>query len=145
MDDCVGAADSVASGVCEFATVPDGVPVPSGLTLTTDVPESSGVRVGVETDEIDKADDDDARADALVELVIDAVIAGEGVVDAESDARLEPESRPLLLVEAVLDGDASELTDARAEADVCADALAHGDVRAEGVFDPERVLVVHEL
>jgi hypothetical protein len=144
-DDCVRAADSVASGVCEFAAVPDDDPVPSVLTLTTDVPDSSEERVGVETDETDTADDVDACADALVELDIDAVIADEGVVDADNDARLEPESRPLLLVETVLDGDASELTDARAEADVCAEALTHSDARDEGVFELERVLVVHEL
>lgn len=135
----------MTSGVCEFTTEPDDVPVPSELMLTTDVPESSGVRVGVEKDEAVTADDVEAREDALVELVIDATIVVEGVVDVDSDARPDTESRPLMLVEAVLDGDAIELTDACAEIDVCADPLAHSEARGESVFKPVRVFVEHAL
>ena len=110
-DDAVAIADIVSSDDCVTAGEPVCRAVLSGLWVIVGELETKVDTVGVGFEETETLFEVESKADELGELVIVSSMVLVRVVDADRDPRLEAESRPLTLTEAVEDFDTMELYD----------------------------------
>lgn len=122
-DDAVAAADIVSSDDCETVGELVCSAVLSGLCETAGELEESGDTVGVVFEDVETSTDGEPKAETLGELVTVPSIVLVRVVDADREARLDAESRPLTLTDAVEDCDAIELVVACVVADGAFDVL----------------------